>query len=349
MGVDVKTKTIVGGDKTRPAIISAVLGFLPPSSVSDSKLYVVNNGTGDVSAVDTRVGAVCKIISSPGGADAAVAYNSANGLVYLVASTGSLNFIDPATDSFIGTPTLGIGTSPMTISISPELSRALIPNYSGNVTVINTTNNAVIASIITGALPVGSAFLPSLRKAYVVNNGSQSVSVIDLTQNAVINEILGMGGQPADIKIDTAANKAIVTKSDSFGIAIIDTVSDTVVASLSVPGAPQWVAVDSVAHRAYVSLAFPGGIAVVDTVANAILATFPLGSSPSHLGLNATRDRLYVADRGTNSVHVIDTTTRSILTSISVGIDPTDIAVVPIATGSSLCPALPPPPPPGPV
>lgn len=311
----------------------AVVVFLatlvvPIEGYGQSKLYVVNQGSNNISVVDTQVGAIVKTIPSPAGAIGTIAYNPANKLMYLATNVNKVYLIDTITDLFTGSPITGTGPNPTSVTISPELSRAYVPTYYGTVAVIDTTANAVIANVATGYLPVGSDFHPALGKAYVVNNGSQTVSVIDVATSTVINTISGMGGQPTDIKIDTVANKAVVTRSDSFALAMVETLTDTVVATLPVPGKPQWVAVDSVKHRAYVTY-YPGGLAVVDTVANTIVTTLSLGNNPTRLALDAKENRLYVTDRGTNSVFVVDTTTNTILSpAISVGTDPIDIAIM---------------------
>ena len=56
---------------------------------------------------------------------------------------------------------------------------------SGKVSVINTTDNTVAATVTVGTNPYGVAVTPDGSKVYVANAGSNSVSVISTATNAV--------------------------------------------------------------------------------------------------------------------------------------------------------------------
>lgn len=70
---------------------------------------------------------------------------------------------------------------------------AYVPNYTNdNVSVINLTTNAVVATIPVGFGPFGVAVTPDGTQAYVTNQFSASVSVIDAATNTVIATV-GVG------------------------------------------------------------------------------------------------------------------------------------------------------------
>jgi YVTN family beta-propeller protein len=53
------------------------------------------------------------------------------------------------------------------------------------VSVINTANNNIEATVIVGKLPFGTAVSPDGTKVYVANSNSNNVSVIDTTKKTV--------------------------------------------------------------------------------------------------------------------------------------------------------------------
>jgi len=64
---------------------------------------------------------------------------------------------------------------------------AYIANYgSDNVSVIDTSTNAVVATIAVGTRPYGVAVNPTGTRVYVTNEGSDNVSVIDTSTNNVV-------------------------------------------------------------------------------------------------------------------------------------------------------------------
>ena len=63
-----------------------------------------------------------------------------------------------------------VGTQPRRVAVSPDGTKAYVANRVGDsVSVINTTTNAVDATIAVGTRPSGVAVSPDGTKAYVAN------------------------------------------------------------------------------------------------------------------------------------------------------------------------------------
>ena len=64
-------------------------------------------------------------------------------------------------------------------------NQGISPNFSNNVTVIDTTTNKVVTTIEVGLAPSGVAVAPDGSKVYVANQFDHTVSVIATATNTV--------------------------------------------------------------------------------------------------------------------------------------------------------------------
>jgi len=159
-----------------------------------------------------------------------------------------------------------------------------------NVSVIDTTTNAVVATIQSvGKFPRGVAITPDGAFAYVVNQGSANVSVIDINLKTVVGTInLAAGAEPLKVAITPDGAFAYVPNPSSTDVFVIDTVTNTVVATVE-------------------GINSPGGLAITPD------GTF-----------------VYVTNLGSNKVSVIDTTTNAVVATVEVEFGPHDIAIGPL-------------------
>ena len=85
---------------------------------------------------------------------------------------------------------LSPGTDTQGMAAIPNGRHVYVPNFdSGSVSVINTADNTVVATIPVGACPEGVAVTPDGRHVYVPNSDSGSVSVIDTADNTVADTV----------------------------------------------------------------------------------------------------------------------------------------------------------------
>ena len=76
--------------------------------------------------------------------------------------------------------------------MNPACTRVyVVDNHANNVSVIDTTTNAVVATVAVGANPLGVALNPAGTRAYVPSPDSNNISVIDTASNAVTVTIAG--------------------------------------------------------------------------------------------------------------------------------------------------------------
>jgi YVTN family beta-propeller protein len=215
-------------------------------------------------------------------------------------------------------------------------TRAYVTNLSGTVSVVNTTTNAVIATIPVGIFPSGVAITPDGSRAYVVNI-INSISVIDTTTNTVVTTIPS-GQFPSGIAITPDGSRAYVVNQfvDNQGsntVSVVDTMTNTIVATISVGRGPSKIAITPDGTRAYVPNQQDFIISVIDTATNTVVTTIPVNGTA---GIAITPDgtKAYVTSPGAGTVSVVDIATNTVVATISVGTNqtPFDVAITPNGT-----------------
>jgi YVTN family beta-propeller protein len=221
-------------------------------------------------------------------------------------------------------------TSVLTITLNPKL--LYVPSNGGNaLIVINSKDNAGLATIPVGTAPYYAAVNAGASRVYVTNNGDASVSVIDTSSNTVIATI-GVGAQPTGVAVSPAGSVAYVTNYGAGTVSVINTATNSVSATLPAGTNPASVAMNAAGTRAYVSNMGSATVSVFDTASNVNLATIPVSAGPSSIVVNAAGSRAYVVNSGANSVSVIDIASNTVVATVPVGASPAGIALNPAGT-----------------
>jgi YVTN family beta-propeller protein len=152
-----------------------------------------------------------------------------------------------------------------------------------NVSVIDTANDTVVATIPVGTLPLRLAVSPDGERVYVTNNSSNDVSVIDTSNNQVLATV-PVGTQPMGVAVGPDGARAYAANGFSNDVSVIDTVNNVVVATVPVGSLPFGVAVTPDGARVYVTNYIGGNVSVIDTSNNQVVATVPVGGAPGSFG-----------------------------------------------------------------
>lgn len=115
----------------------------------------------------------------------------------------------------------------------PIKQLAYITERNNNVTVLDISNNTVIANIPVGLNAAGIAFTPDKSRAYVTNAFGSSVSIIDTKSNTVMKTI-GVGSYPEGVVITPDGTRAYVLNRSSNSISVIDITSNTIISTITV-------------------------------------------------------------------------------------------------------------------
>src|SRR5208283_3722988 len=162
-------------------------------------------------------------------------------------------------------------------SDSHTVPYAYITNHeSDNVSVIDTINNTITATVPVRSHPFGVAVSPDGKKVYVANNSDDNVSVIDTaTKNITGTVPIGIdpaGYFPFGVAVSpdgervyvTNTYKGCVTKTckgrkhsnkeeNHFSVHVIDTATNTVTDTVPVGSFPKGIAVSPDGKKVYVT------------------------------------------------------------------------------------------------
>jgi uncharacterized protein (TIGR03437 family) len=204
-------------------------------------------------------------------------------------------------------------------------------NGDDTVSEIDTSTNAVVATIHVGTGPEGIAISPDGTRAYVANDGG-AVWVLDTSNNSVVTKV-NVGGDPYAVAITPDGTRVYVTEDNGASVSVIATSTNTVMARIGVTATPAGVAITPDGRHAYVASTGTGigpsgstaTVQVIDTSSNIVVAKVGLAGLPWGIAVTPDGTRVYVANSvpnisgGSATVSVIDTSTNTVVANVAAG------------------------------
>ena len=224
----------------------------------------------------------------------------------------------------LGQVEVGSGASGVAVTDT----RAYVTNRNdGTVTVINTLDRTVVATIAVGSLPMNVAVTPDGSKVYVSNSGSDTVSVIDSATNTVVATV-AVGDHPYGITLSPNGKTLYVANANDGTVTKIDTVTNKVSGTVRNAG--------EIPYNIVVS---PDGkkVFVVNSAADYVTVFTASGSTATRIPVETGRlsyavavspdgTRLYVAGFSDGKVTVFDTARYAVIDTFTVNGKPTGIS-----------------------
>jgi len=264
------------------------------------------------------------------------------------------------------------GTSPITATVavtakSPGYAYITGGRHTGQVYVVNTATQSVVATVPVGSRPYAVAFSPSGDKVYVTNDSTDYVSVIDTKTNKVVDTMyVGINMLSTCISpdgntlyvtynygiavINTSTGKQITkifdrslaqiiassdgkyvyaTNYDFNEVDVISTATNTIIKKIDVGFNPGKLVLSPDEKTLYVTAMgnVRGVVAVVDLAASTLVSSIPLGARPNGITITPDGKKLYVTEEDSNKVAVINTATNQVERTIAVGSYPQGVSV----------------------
>ncbi len=209
----------------------------------------------------------------------------------------------------------------------PDL--AYIPNQgSNNVSVINTSTNAVVATIIVGNGPQGISVSNVSNYVYVTNRFDNTVSVISSITNTVVATI-PVGSNPVGVAVTPNGSRIYVANYESKSISVINSVTNSVVKTISVGNNPLGVSTSPDGSRVYVANISDNTLMVINTLTNTVSATIAVNNFPYGITVSPDGNRIYITNWNGSTVSIINSNTYSIIAIVDIGFSPNCIYISP--------------------
>ena len=187
---------------------------------------------------------------------------------------------------------------------------AYIPDYDGNISVIDTATNTEVDNILHGD-PGSIEMHPSGHSFYIANR-DDGVSAYDTASNTLIATI-PTNGQPSDIAISAVTNLVYITSPDS--VTVIDASTNNVIATIPMNKTPGNLVVSPDGSKVYA--AHHGEITIIDSATHTVSGTLLNQGSVFDMVAHPTENLIYIASG--HSINVIDTETDSEITKVATG------------------------------
>jgi YVTN family beta-propeller protein len=251
-------------------------------SPNGTRAYVADEGTGTVAVIDTannsQVGAIPVGLAPRG-----IAVSPDGHRVY-VSNSGddTVSVIDTGLNAAVGAP-IPVGEEPEGVAISPDGTRAFVAQRGGNVSVIDTSTNAVVNSVPDALGPARIAIGPRGSRAFVTNGESSSVTAFNPVSGSVVGAPIAVGSEPAGIAIEPSGRLAYVASPADGTVTAIDTALESPLGAPigGFPGATG-VAIDPRGLQGYVTNGAAGAsVSILDTTRNVAAGAIPVGSAPA--------------------------------------------------------------------
>ncbi|MBD1373994.1 hypothetical protein IC620_16765 [Hazenella sp. IB182357] len=287
------------------------------------KVYVANfgddNNPGSVSVIDVKTCTVDATIPT-GGNPVYIAIgtipegdNAGKTLAYVTNISGNRVFIiDTADNSLLGE--VPAGPNPNGVAITPSGDEIYVTNFvddPGTCTVINTTDNMIVATIdlinpangnnLRNPLLIDIADIPGTgTRAFIAMNGSSSLLIIDTVSKTVLRRRATAG--PAPIGVRVSPDKSFLYLTDSEVLA--DNPSQVCIFGTG----------DNIAPISTIPFN-QGGL--------------PLQQRAEDIAFTSDGAKAFIPNSLTNNVSVIDVATSTVKTVVDVGEGPMGVAISP--------------------
>ncbi|WP_420238680.1 beta-propeller fold lactonase family protein [Telmatobacter bradus] len=244
---------------------------------------------------------------------------------------------------------LAVGQNPVAVAANPKNNEVYVVSSgtatgSGSLAVIDSTKNAVIATIPLEKQPVSITLDAEGKFAYVTNAGSNQVSMVDLKARATVARI-AVGEQPAMARLAPDGKTLVVVNRGSNSVSLIDPATRTVRATFTgCPGAAEATILQD-SSKAFVACAGGHQVMVLQLARTAHAATakeeavttrldhlealLDVGRQPVHLALKPDGGEIFASNQAADTVSEIYDSSDEVGDTYTIGDGPVQSIVSP--------------------
>lgn len=131
-----------------------------------------------------------------------------------------------------------------------------------------------------------------------------------------------VGSLPRDVRLAPDGKAFFVANEGLDGVQVVDPEAMEVTAFISTGDGAHGIEFSRDTSQMYVANRAAGTISVIDIASLKVVATWPVGGSPDEMSLSPDGSQLWASNRYHGSVSVVDTESGEVITSIEVGANP---------------------------
>jgi YVTN family beta-propeller protein len=270
--------------------------------------YVTYEYSDDVSVVSPGSYSIVDNISLTGDGGV-IAYDGADGYMYVATTSGNVSIISGDTNTVVDT--IHVGGDPSGITYDSSSNSIYVANGGSQVVVISASTNVVTGSIgIEYGDTVGLTYDSGNGDLYVGTAGGYpdffgNVTVVSASTSRVIAN-LTVGRNPTGLAYDSGNGDVYAANmgSESFvpgNITVISGATNTAIAKFPVGNYPEGVAYDGNNGDVYVANYNSNSVSVIAGNTNAVSYTVPLYRGPWWLATDSANGHVFVTDAVSNS------------------------------------------------
>jgi YVTN family beta-propeller protein len=232
-------------------------------------------------------------------------------------------------------------SNPANSSNSPAAStsyRVYVTNErSGDLSIIDPSTGAVVATAPLGKRPRGIHASPDRKTIYVALSGSpiegpnvdksklpppdkkaDGIGVFDVAQSKLLKLISG-GSDPEEFDLSKDGNLLYSSNEDAGQTSVIDIASGKVVASIKVGDEPEGVTTSPDGKFVFVTSEDEGTVSAIDVAARKVVSTIAVGHRPRHVTFFPDGSKAYVTRENDGAISLIDAVKYQPIQSIEIG------------------------------
>ena len=230
-----------------------------------------------------------------------------------------------------GANTYFTNLSPTDEALSPDGKTLYVSQISGQLLVISTANDKLVATIPTGINSGTDSVAVSADGTQVYLQSYQNLQVLDATTHAITTTVALPGSSTyggfyrhlLTMTPDGCELYAYTTGRGTYSV--IDLATNTVINTLTPPQALTEIAFGSGGTSGYAVSSGSGY--VINAATGAITASMALGSGPHALAVNSDGSTAALTSQGTNTMSVIDLASNTATATVPVGGRPTAVSL----------------------
>jgi|ERR1700687_1235672 len=220
----------------------------------------------------------------------------------------------------------------------PGAYRVYVTNErSGDLTIIDSANNEVVATVPLGKRPRGIHASLDGKTIYVALSGSaiagpgidesklpppdkkaDGIGVFDVGANKLV-KVIASGSDPEEFDLSKDGKLIYISNEDAAAASIVDLAGGKVLNTLKVGEGPEGVATSPDGKLVYVTSEDQGTISVIDTAAAKVIKTFEVGHRPRHTAFFPDMSKAYITRENDGMLTITDVTQHKKVGEIEIG------------------------------